>query len=195
MMNKVGIIVLFVFLVGFVSAECNVGQIDINTAPAEKLDKIINVGAAIAVKIIANRTYSSVDDLLRVSGIGPITLEKIKRQGLACVDNESKEEVNETAEVNNEESNLNLEGLTNLKEETNLSQKNEAQSTSNNDTAELTPISLNSNAILEDSKDIKSEDNKEILRKNLPLYGIIAFCAVFVMAFLLKRRKKKHGFD
>jgi hypothetical protein len=192
-MNKVGITVMFIFLVGFISAECNVGQIDINTAPAEKLDKIINVGAAIAVKIIANRTYSSVDDLLRVSGIGPVTLEKIKRQGLACVDNESKEEVNETIETNDEEPTLNIEDLTNLQEETISSQENETQETNNNST-ELPTISLNSNSILE-SKDIKSEDNKENLRKNLPLYGIIAFCAVFVMAFLLKRRKKKHGFD
>ncbi len=52
--------------------------VDINTAPAAALEAIPGIGPAIAERIIANRPYGSVDDLLRVRGIGPATLEKIR---------------------------------------------------------------------------------------------------------------------
>jgi len=57
--------------------------IDINTAPAEELDKITGIGPALSQRIMEARPFSSLDDLLRVKGIGPATLEKIKEQGLA----------------------------------------------------------------------------------------------------------------
>ncbi len=52
--------------------------IDINTAPAEVLMTLPGVGPTMAERIIANRPYSSVEDLLRVRGIGPATLEKLR---------------------------------------------------------------------------------------------------------------------
>ncbi len=72
------------FLAGGVFA---VGQVDINTASLQQLDEITGVGPAIGQKIINARPFSSLDDLLRVSGIGPKTLQKIKDQGVAYVEN------------------------------------------------------------------------------------------------------------
>jgi len=45
------------------------------------------------------------------------------------------------------------------------------------------------------AKDIKSEDNKESLKNNLALYGIITFCVIFGALFLLKGRKYKNEFQ
>lgn len=49
-----------------------------NTATAEQLITLPEVGPDLAQKIIAGRPYSKPDDLLNVKGIGPKTLEKIK---------------------------------------------------------------------------------------------------------------------
>lgn len=43
------------------------------------------------------------------------------------------------------------------------------------------------------SKDIKSEDNKEILKKNLALGGIVTFCIGFGALFLLRLTRKKEN--
>jgi competence ComEA-like helix-hairpin-helix protein len=171
-MNKKGILIISLFLISFISA-CSDGQVDINSASAKELDKIAGVGEAIAERIIEGRSYNSVDDLIKVKGIGNATLEKIKTQGIACVDEESntKEGVDEEKiEIKKDNSETVLQ---------------EAK------TEELPAIYLNS----EVSKDIKTENNKENLRKNLPLYGVIAFCAVFGTVFLIKQRKKRHGFE
>jgi competence ComEA-like helix-hairpin-helix protein len=59
--------------------------IDINSASLEELQKIYGVGPVIAKRIIEARPFSSLDDLIKVKGIGEKTLQKIKEQGLACV--------------------------------------------------------------------------------------------------------------
>ncbi|PIR86783.1 MAG: hypothetical protein COU11_03705 [Candidatus Harrisonbacteria bacterium CG10_big_fil_rev_8_21_14_0_10_49_15] len=65
---------------------CVEGQVDINTASLEELQKIIGVGPATAPKIIDARPFSSVEDLVRVSGIAEGRLVDILEQGLACVE-------------------------------------------------------------------------------------------------------------
>ena len=62
------------------------GQININTASLEDLDKITQVGLATAQKIIQARPFYSLNDLLNVGGIGEITLQEIIQQGCAYVE-------------------------------------------------------------------------------------------------------------
>lgn len=58
------------------------GKIDINTADAASLDTLPGVGPSTATKIIsereANGPFATVDDLGRVSGIGPKRLEQLR---------------------------------------------------------------------------------------------------------------------
>jgi len=175
-MIKFLLIFLFIFLLLNVSASCNENQIDINSASAEELDKIINVGPATAEKIIANRTYDSVDDLLRVKGIGDLTLIEIKEQGIACVEEENDKE-------SEKEEAKDLENLDNE-----VTSETEEISDSQIEKINLTPISL-------DTKNIKTEDNKEVLKRNLSFYGIATICLVFGALLLLKNRKRKNEFN
>ena len=77
---------IFLFWLAFFPALAFASEkVDINTALLEQLDQITNVGPITAQKIINARPYSSLDDLLKVNGIGQKTLDKIKEQGIACV--------------------------------------------------------------------------------------------------------------
>lgn len=85
--------ILFLLILNFVSvvdADCQDNQIDINSASLSEMMKIKGLGGEgiIAQKVIDARPFESVEDLIRVSGIGPATLQKIKEQGLACVEDE-----------------------------------------------------------------------------------------------------------
>jgi competence protein ComEA len=61
--------------------------IDLNTADATQLDTLPGVGPSTAAKIVADREangpFASVDDLGRVSGIGPKKLDSLR--DLVCV--------------------------------------------------------------------------------------------------------------
>lgn len=85
-------LVLLVLIFGFGAAVFAAEQININTASLAQLDELTGIGPVYAQRIIDGRPYSSVDDLLKVKGIGPATLQKIKDQGLACVNCGSAQE-------------------------------------------------------------------------------------------------------
>jgi hypothetical protein len=63
----------------------NIEKIDINSASVEDLVKIIHIGKVRAEELIYLRPFSSLDDLIRIKGIGEAKLEDIKKQGLAWV--------------------------------------------------------------------------------------------------------------
>lgn len=186
---------LILFLLYNISAQCNETQIDINSANLTELDKIKWVGLPTAEKIVELRPFSSLDELVNVSGISEGRVEEIKVQGLACV-NEEAEEVQNTENnsepekiINNETKDVNDTEQEREREKGNPSITSNAVENVPKDSTEtinLTPISLN----------IKSEDNKEVLKKNLALYGIITFCMMFGALFFLKqaRRKKENEF-
>ena len=77
------IVCLFLFVwLGAWAAE----KIDINTASLEELQKIKWVGPVIAQRIIDTRPFYSVEELIKVNGIGEKKLADIKVQGFAWVD-------------------------------------------------------------------------------------------------------------
>ncbi len=54
-------------------------RVGLNTASERELDLLLpGVGPVLAGRIVAARPFTSVDDLLGVSGIGPATLEKLR---------------------------------------------------------------------------------------------------------------------
>jgi competence ComEA-like helix-hairpin-helix protein len=53
-------------------------KININTASEAELKTLPRIGKVKAGSIVANRPYTSIDDLRRVSGIGPKTVERIR---------------------------------------------------------------------------------------------------------------------
>lgn len=56
----------------------SVGNIDLNEATFEELQTLPGIGPVMAERIIANRPYSKIDDLLKVNGIGEKTIERLR---------------------------------------------------------------------------------------------------------------------
>lgn len=79
---------------GFPEESPAVKRVEVNSAGKDELTRIIHIGDARAQEIIRLRPFTSLDDLLRVSGIGAKTLQDIKDQGIAYVlyEGEIKEE-------------------------------------------------------------------------------------------------------
>ena len=73
---------------------CSDETVNINTATVKQLQKVDGIGKKIALKIVAYREehggFSSVDDLLKVRGIGKKTLGKAKDQ-LSVGDNKKED--------------------------------------------------------------------------------------------------------
>jgi len=61
------------------------GCVDVNAASLERLQDIVHIGPERARAIVELRPLASLEDLTRVSGIGPARLADIIEQGLACV--------------------------------------------------------------------------------------------------------------
>ncbi|WP_246231685.1 MBL fold metallo-hydrolase [Sporosarcina jiandibaonis] len=59
--------------------------VDINKASEKDVQRIKHIGPATAFELIKMRPYHSVDELVKINGIGPARLKDIKEQGIACI--------------------------------------------------------------------------------------------------------------
>ncbi len=178
------ICIFFILMIAQVYAVCESGQIDINFAGLEKLDELSGIGPVKAQAIIDTRAFDSVDDLINVYGIGPVTLQKIKDQGLACVDTLKGTSENTSVEKVNTPENTSEKETKSL-----ITWSGDTQSKKN---PELKTIKLSAL----DTKDIKSEDDKKNLDKSdWAKYGFIGFCVLLGFLFILKKRKVRSEFD
>lgn len=58
-------------------------KINVNTASQKELESLPGIGPVFAKRIVELRPYGTVDDLIKVRGIGPSTLEQIRQR--VCV--------------------------------------------------------------------------------------------------------------
>ncbi|MFH1503678.1 MAG: helix-hairpin-helix domain-containing protein [Candidatus Diapherotrites archaeon] len=181
---KKELLILFLIMVIFsnISALCEEGQIDINSASKEELDSLYGIGPAKAEAIINARPFQGVDNLIEVVGIGEVTLTKIKQQDLACVKGE-EENTQEEEEIVEEE---NIQEQEDIQEEEPQVEETEPiiKETQKITVEEVKTINLN-------TKDIKSENSKELNKGKLAIYGIITFCLLLITLFMLKKEKYK----
>ena len=191
------VIFLILIYINVISASCSENQIDINSASAEELDKLIGIGPAKARAIIDTRPFNSVDDLLDVYGIGEVTLEKIKSQGLACVGNEEENNAEDNKEEVNTDETVPLGVPPGGASTSSRPQNNELRGKKeviqeNNNIQEVEVIKLSAPA----EKDIKTENENEGISKNkLAIYGLVGFCILLGFLFLMRRKKYKNEFE
>lgn len=71
-----------VYVSEFIREEFSPGEgdliVNINTATQDELQTIPGIGPALAQQIIAGRPYTRIENLARIQGIGPNTVESIR---------------------------------------------------------------------------------------------------------------------
>ncbi|MDO8623664.1 MAG: helix-hairpin-helix domain-containing protein [archaeon] len=199
-------LVLLIIIMPSIYAECNSTQVDINSASWEELDKLDGIGPAKADAIIQARPFDSVEDLLRVIGIGDVTLNKIKDQGLACVQNQGSEnKFSDSSKTNSfgdsgtpinensiDEENDSSEDVNPAADETNKDNSNEILNEKDNNikTNNINYIQENLTAI-DLTKSIKIEENKSEKGTGIYSYGLVFFCCLLAVLILIRRKQRK----
>lgn len=185
-MKKVILIILVLFFINNILAECSSGQININTASLTELDKLTGIGTVKAQAIIDTRPFASVENLIDVYGIGEATLQKIKDQGLACVEGEKTnvEIKGDELLIKEEKEGDDVEVvLQNINTETNQEYQAPRQ------TISLSP------------QNIKSDENIEKVSNTgkYAVYGLVIFCVLLAGLYLIKKlnfkKEEKSEFD
>lgn len=175
-MKKFWGLILFIFLISNICANCEEDQIDINSASASELEKLDGVGEKIAQYIIDARPFNDIDDMIDVYRIGDITLEKIKDQGLACVDDKEEKEFKEkTQEDTKEKEDMRIKEINYVVEEENKT------------------IEIKKGQVINlEPKDIKGGNNFQKLDKeDYAVYGFVLFSVLLCLLFVIKWRKEK----
>ncbi len=192
MRRELIILVAFFIFVSSVYALCDESQIDINSASAEELQTFTGIGETKALAIIDYREqkeFESVEELIEVKGIGPVTLKNMKEEG-ACVETET--ETSESPKVGDEEPIIedSEESISsnNTLENTNINYISGDSITHNSPKENITKevIILNSR-----SKDINTDKSVEkISKNNFPLYGLLGL-GILVGGLLFAKNKKE----
>jgi competence ComEA-like helix-hairpin-helix protein len=188
---KLFLVLLLVISIPNVYSLCEENQININTATKEGLDALKGIGPVKSDAIMDARPFNSVDELINVKGIGEVTLNNIKEQGLACVNDEETEDIMEDDE--NEE-----QTLEEISEEEPIKEEiiEEVTPPTENINVENNDFNIKTSIIKLTPKTIKSEENIETSNKNnYAIYGFVVFCILLISLFLLKRKKFKNEFN
>jgi len=184
-----GFIFLFflTILLPMVLSTCEEGQIDINSASLQDLDKLSGVGAVKAQAIIDSRPFNSVGDLIKVYGIGEATLEKIRQQGLACVADEKENKENQKDDKPEEE----IEQEQGKDEQGKDEQEQDKIILPEEKTfKESRNVTRTSKSIIKlNSKNTESEVIYESKNEKIRIYAVYAFCLllIFIIIILLRR--------
>lgn len=192
-MNKKSIIfIILICFIHFALSQCSSDQVNVNTASLADLDKLTGIGATKAQAIIDARPYSTLDDLDKAVGIGPSTLNKIKQQGLACVDSEEIATNTQQTNVQHEEEVVfedNIQGRESQESIDNIELKKSAEPSSITDNEgdnRLSESIINLNSDVQTKEAVVYESKNELIRK----YAIYAFSffLIFVIIILLIKK-------
>ncbi len=190
------LIVIFLMIINlnFISSVCKDNQIDINSASLKELEDLSGIGPVKAQSIVDSRPFEKIDDLIKVKGIGEVTLNKIKEQDLACVGNKNtknKEEIYddfEDEEIESKESKKSKEESQEIELVSYKLSEEDENKLNNKESKKLEPIVLNEVS----PKNIKSEENtKELNKTKLANYGLIIICILVGFLFLLKKKENE----
>ncbi len=176
---KLGIFIMILFIISFISASCEEGQIDINSGSLGELDALSGIGPSRGQAIIDfrdSKRFDSVNELIDVYGIGPVTLGNIIEQGMACVGGEEIEQVEVVVEPIVE-----------------VAEINGAPKEVSSNTQRGTSEGKEFETIILATQTIKSPDNKKN-KSNYALYGFVGFCFLLGILFVLRKRKYKNEF-
>lgn len=182
-MIKLVLVFVAILFLQFVVAECGENQIDINTASLSELDKLQAIGPARGQAIIDSRPYGCLDELIKIYGIGEKTVGSIKSQGLACVVDEDCSEAEDEADEEKEQ-NLDTQSDEDESSEENKKEKRDVIKTTGY--FESQPISLSPQTIK------REDDSQNSAGESYAMYGIVLFCVLLGVLWVIKLRKEKY---